>query len=42
MTLGHVRELGVRNLIAFCHNDACRHRLEPIIAAIAYHTDEAL
>jgi hypothetical protein len=26
MTLGNMRELGVRNLIAFCHNDACRHQ----------------
>jgi hypothetical protein len=25
MTLGNMRELGVRNLIAFCRNDACRH-----------------
>jgi hypothetical protein len=25
MTLGNVREQGVRNLIAYCHNDACRH-----------------
>ena len=25
MTLGDMRELGVRRLIAFCHNDACRH-----------------
>ena len=26
MTLGNIRELGVRNLIAYCHNDACRHQ----------------
>jgi hypothetical protein len=26
MTLGNMRELGVRRLIAFCHNDACRHQ----------------
>ena len=26
MTLGNMRELGVRNLIAFCLNDSCRHR----------------
>jgi hypothetical protein len=25
MTLGNMRELGVLHLIAFCHNDACRH-----------------
>jgi hypothetical protein len=24
-TLGNMRELGVRNLIASCLNDACRH-----------------
>jgi hypothetical protein len=26
MTLGNMRQLGVRNSIAFCHNDACRHQ----------------
>jgi hypothetical protein len=26
MTLGNMRELGVHHLIAFCHNDACRHQ----------------
>jgi hypothetical protein len=26
MTLGNMRELGVRHLIGFCHNDACRHQ----------------
>jgi transposase len=26
MTLGNMREQGVQNLIAFCLNDACRHR----------------
>jgi hypothetical protein len=25
MTLGNMRQLGVRNLVAFCLNDACRH-----------------
>jgi hypothetical protein len=25
MTLGNMRELGVRNLVACCLNDACRH-----------------
>jgi hypothetical protein len=25
MTLGNMRELGVRHLIAYCLNDACRH-----------------
>jgi hypothetical protein len=26
MTLGNMREQGVTHLIAFCHNDACRHQ----------------
>ena len=26
MTLGNVRELCVRHLIAYCHNDGCRHQ----------------
>jgi hypothetical protein len=26
MTLGNMRELGVHRLIAFCHNNACRHQ----------------
>ena len=26
MTLGNMRELGVKRLIASCLNDACRHR----------------
>ena len=26
MMLGNMRELGVRNLIAYCLNDACRHQ----------------
>ena len=26
MTLGNMRELGVHHLIAFCHNNACRHQ----------------
>jgi hypothetical protein len=25
MTLGNMRELGVRNLVAYCLRDACRH-----------------
>jgi hypothetical protein len=25
MTLRNMRELGVQHLIAYCHNDACRH-----------------
>jgi hypothetical protein len=25
MTLGNMREQGVRHLIAYCLNDACRH-----------------
>jgi hypothetical protein len=26
MTLGNMSEQGVHHLIAFCHNDACRHQ----------------
>jgi hypothetical protein len=26
MTLGNMREQGVTDLVAFCHNDACRHQ----------------
>jgi transposase len=26
MTLGNMRRQGVRNLIAYCLNDACRHQ----------------
>jgi len=26
MDLANVREQGVRNLIAYCHNNACRHQ----------------
>ena len=26
MTLGNMRAQGVRHLIAYCHNDACRHQ----------------
>jgi hypothetical protein len=26
MTLGNMRRQGVHHLIAFCHNDACRHQ----------------
>jgi hypothetical protein len=25
MMLGNMRELGVRHVIAYCHNEACRH-----------------
>jgi hypothetical protein len=25
MTLGNMRELGIRNLVAYCLRDACRH-----------------
>jgi hypothetical protein len=25
MTLGNMRQQGIRNLIAFCHDDSCRH-----------------
>jgi hypothetical protein len=28
MDLANMREQGVTHLIAFCHNDACRHRVE--------------
>lgn len=34
MTLGNMRELGVRNLIAYCHDDACRH--QALIDALAH------
>jgi hypothetical protein len=27
MTLGNMRELGVHHLIAYCLNDACRHKM---------------
>jgi hypothetical protein len=36
MTLGNMRRQGVRKLIAFCHNNACRHQalnLEPLVVA---------
>jgi transposase len=26
MTLGNLREQGVQHLIAYCHDDACRHQ----------------
>ena len=26
MTLGNMRELGVQHLMAFCHNNGCRHQ----------------
>jgi hypothetical protein len=26
MTLGNMRQQGVQHLIAYCHNDACRHQ----------------
>jgi hypothetical protein len=26
MSLGNMRRHGVQHLIAFCHNDACRHQ----------------
>ena len=26
MTLGNMRQQGVRHLIDYCHNDACRHQ----------------
>jgi hypothetical protein len=35
MTLGNMRELGVRNLIAYCHNDACRHQALVDVSAYA-------
>src|SRR6478672_5554163 len=37
MTLGNMRELGVHHLIAFCHNDACRH--QAIIDVSKYPTE---
>ena len=26
MTLGNTRQQGVQHLVAYCHNDACRHQ----------------
>jgi hypothetical protein len=37
MTLGDMRRQGVRHLIAFCHNDACRH--QAIIDVSSYPDD---
>ena len=37
MTLGNMREQGVRNLIAFCLNDSCRH--QAIIDVSSYPGD---
>jgi hypothetical protein len=33
MTLGNMYEQGVHHLIAFCHNDACRHHATRILSA---------
>jgi hypothetical protein len=37
MRLGNMRRLGIRNLIAYCHNDACRH--QAIIDVSSYPPD---
>jgi hypothetical protein len=37
MTLGNMRRQGVHHLIAFCHNDACRHQL--VIGVSSYPGD---
>jgi hypothetical protein len=37
MTLGNMRELGAQRLIAYCHNDACRH--QALIDASSYPDD---
>jgi hypothetical protein len=37
MTLGNMRELGVQRLIAFCHNNACRH--QAVIDVSSYPDD---
>ena len=38
MTLGNMRELGVYRLIAFCHNNACRHQA---VIDVSKYPDEA-
>jgi hypothetical protein len=37
MTLGNMYEQGVRHLIAYCHNHACRH--QAIIGVSSYPAD---
>jgi hypothetical protein len=37
MTLANMRQQGIRHLIAFCHNDACRH--QAVIDVSAYGDD---
>ena len=37
MTLGNMRRQGVRNLIAYCLNDACRH--QALIDVLNYPDD---
>ena len=37
MMLGNMRELGVRNLIAYCRNDASQH--QTVIDVSAYGAD---
>jgi hypothetical protein len=37
MTLGNMYEQGIRHLIAYCHNDACRH--QAIIDVSGYPPD---
>jgi hypothetical protein len=36
MTLGNMRERDMHHLIAFCHNDACRH--QALIDLSSYRT----
>jgi hypothetical protein len=40
MTLGNMREQGVHHLIAFCHNDACRH--QALIDVSSYAVDTSV
>ena len=37
MTLGNMRENSVQHLIAYCHNDACRH--QAVIDVSSYPDD---
>jgi hypothetical protein len=39
MSLGNMREQGVQHLIAFCHNDTCRH--QAIIDVSSYPNNAA-
>jgi hypothetical protein len=37
-----MRELGVQNLIAFCHNDACRHQALIDVSSYPAETEVAV